>query len=264
MSDVTTCDGEAFDREASDATGAGRSAAPVGGRRARVSGSLPRFDDAEPVTVVLVRHGQTTMTVSRGYSGSSEPGPPLDETGRGQARAAAELVARIGHELWPDVAPPTELLASPMVRTQETAGLVGARLGLPFELEPAFREAHFGQWQGLTSEQIEARWPGLLEPWHTTGKVVPPGGESIEAVGVRVHAGLEALRAGQARTVVVVSHAVAIRAALGVTLHADPGTWSRLRVSPASVSILRLFPDGRDEVAVAGMPSEVVGPVDTG
>lgn len=262
MSDGTTGSGEAVGAEQRDPAGAGRSAAPARGRGGRPSGALPRFDDAVPVTVVLVRHGQTAMTVSRGYSGSSEPGPPLDEHGRAQARAAAALVARIGHRLWPDVAPPSELLASPMVRTQETAAVVAARLGLPVEVEPAFREADFGRWQGLTAEQIEAGWPGMLEPWHTTGRVVPPGGESIEAVGTRVRAGLEGLRGGPERTVVVVSHAVAIRAALGVTLGADPGTWSHLRVAPASLSILRLFPDGRDEVAVAGMPSEVVGLLD--
>ena len=207
--------------------------------------------------MVLVRHGQTTMTVSRGYSGSSEPGPSLDERGRQQAAAAAALVHRVGRDLWGDIDYPSEIVASPMVRTQETAAVVADRLGLAVRTEEAFREAHFGHWQGLTSEQIEEQWPGLLEPWHTTGRVRPPGGgESIEDVGVRLRAGLDALRAGGSRTVVVVSHAVAIRAALGVTLGADPGTWSQLRVAPASVSIIRLFEDKRDEVAVAGAPSE--------
>ncbi len=244
--------------DASDPTGSGTSAVPPArARRARPSGASPRFDDDEPVTVVLVRHGQTTMTVSRGYSGSSEPGPPLDEHGRAQAAAAAALVERIGRDLWGDIPFPAEVVASPMVRTQETAAVVAARLGLPVRTDAAFQEADFGRWQGLTSEQIEERWPGQLEPWHTDGRVRPPGGESIEDVGVRLRAGLDALRAGGGdRTVVVVSHAVAIRAALGVTMGADPGTWSRLRVAPASVSIVRLFADGRDEIAVAGAPSE--------
>ena len=64
-----------------------------------VSGKGVRFDDETPVTVVLVRHGQTEMTVARGYSGSGEPGPSLDETGRAQARDAAALVHRIGSDL---------------------------------------------------------------------------------------------------------------------------------------------------------------------
>ncbi|MDC7122349.1 bifunctional RNase H/acid phosphatase [Cellulomonas fimi] len=235
-------------------TGAGD---PGSGRAPRPSGAGVRFDEEKPVTVVLVRHGQTAMTVSRGYSGSSEPGPPLDEHGQQQARAAAVLVDRIGHDLWGDIEYPSEIIASPMVRTQQTAGIIAERLKLPVETVDLVKEADFGEWQGLTAEQIEERWPGELEPWHTRGDVRPPGGESIADVGVRLQQVFDDLLAeGRGRTVVVVSHAVAIRAALGVAMGAQPGSWSQLRVAPASVSIVRLFADKRHEIAVVGVPSE--------
>lgn len=230
---------------------------PGSGRVPRVSGAGVRFDDERPVTLVLVRHGQTAMTVSRGYSGSSEPGPPLDEHGRAQARSAAALVERVGRDLWGDIAYPTEVLASPMVRTQETAGIVAQRLGLPVQTEDRVKEADFGAWQGLTAAEIEERWPGMLEPWHTQATVRPPGGESIVDVGDRLRSLYDDLLGTErGRTVVVVSHAVAIRAALGVAMGAAPGSWSQLRVAPASVSIVRLFADRRHEIAVAGAPSE--------
>lgn len=236
------------------ATGAGD---PGSGRAPRPSGAGVRFDEEKPVTVVLVRHGQTAMTVSRGYSGSSEPGPPLDEHGQQQARAAAVLVDRIGHDLWGDIEYPSEIIASPMVRTQETAAIIAERLKLPVETVDLVKEADFGEWQGLTAEQIEERWPGELEPWHTRGDVRPPGGESIADVGVRLQQVFDDLLAdGRGWTVVVVSHAVAIRAALGVAMGAQPGSWSQLRVAPASVSIVRLFADKRHEIAVVGVPSE--------
>lgn len=230
---------------------------PAPARASRPSGAAVRFDDAQPVTVILVRHGETEMTVSRGYSGSSEPGPSLTARGREQAAAAGALVRRVGQDLWGDVPYPTELIASPMVRTQETAGIIGAALGLTPRVDATFQEADFGAWQGLTAEQIEERWPGQLEPWHTRADVRPERGESIADVGQRIGAGLDGLlAAGTDRTVVVVSHAVSIRAALGRTMGAQPGSWSQLRVAPASVSIIRLFEDERDEVAVAGAPSE--------
>ena len=230
---------------------------PGTGRAPRPSGSGVRFDDDLPVTVVLVRHGETAMTVARGYSGSGEPGPPLNEHGRRQAEAAAALVDRVGRDVWGDIAYPGEVIASPMVRTQETAGIVAGRLGLPVRVDERVREADFGAWQGLTAEQIEERWPGQLEPWHTRADVRPPGGESIQDVGVRLAQVYDELLAGSpGRTVVVVSHAVAIRAALGVAMGANPGSWSQLRVAPASVSIVRLFADRRHEIAVAGAPSE--------
>ncbi|WP_426592318.1 histidine phosphatase family protein [Cellulomonas sp. McL0617] len=230
---------------------------PPAGLAPRPSGAGVRFDEEQPVTVVLVRHGQTTMTVARGYSGSGEPGPPLDGTGIRQANDAADLVDRVGRDLWGDIRYPNLVIASPMVRTQMTGAIIAERLGLPVRTDATFQEADFGEWQGLTAEQIEERWPGQLEPWHTAANVRPPGGESIEDVGVRLRRGLDALLAeGVDRTVVVVSHAVSIRAALGVTMGAQPSSWSQLRVAPASVSIIRLFEDRRDEVAVAGAPSE--------
>ena len=223
----------------------------------RPSGTPIRFDADEPVTVVLVRHGQTPLTVSKAYSGSSEPGPSLTDLGRAQAGRAAELVHRVGRDLWGDVPYPSQLIASPMVRTQETAEVIGSRLGLEVTTEPLVAECDFGAWQGLTAAEIEARWPGELRRWHEDASVRAPGGESIEDVGNRMRAGLAAIRdAGVDRTVVVVSHSVSVRAAVGVAIGAQSSAWARIRVAPASVSIVRLFRDGTSEVSVVGCPSE--------
>ena len=123
--------------------------------------------------------------------------------------------------------------------------------------EPLVAECDFGEWQGLTAVEIEARWPGELRRWHEDASVRAPGGESIEDVGNRMRAGLAAIRdAGVDRTVVVVSHSVSVRAAVGVAIGAQSSSWARIRVAPASVSIIRLFPDGTSEVSVVGCPSE--------
>lgn len=227
-------------------------------RTRRPSGAAMRFDDEEPLTVVLVRHGETAMTASKAYSGSGVPGPSLTATGRIQAAQAADLVFRVGRDVWDDVPHPSKLVASPMVRAQETAAALGRRLGLPVETDAAFAEGDFGAWEGLTADQIEAGWPGQLKRWHVDTSFAMPGGESIEGVGRRVGAGLAGLLAGGVdRTVVVVSHSVAIRAAIGVTLGAPSSVWASVRVAPASLSILRLWADGEREVAVVGMPTDV-------
>ena len=221
------------------------------------SGAPIRFDGVQPVTVVLVRHGETPLTVSKAYSGSSVPGPALTDRGREQAARAAELVYRIGRDMWGDVPDPSSLLASPMTRTQETARVLGRRLDLPVRTEPLFAECDFGKWEGLTAAQIEQRWPGDLRRWHDDASFQAPGGESIEEVGVRMRAGLEAVRAsGVGRTVVVVTHSVSVRSAVGVAIGANSSAWARIRVAPASVSIIRLWADGTSEVTVVGAPSE--------
>lgn len=213
------------------------------------------MDHDDAMTLVVVRHGQTPMTVSGAYSGSSVPGPSLTSAGRVQAAQAADLVARIGRSAWPELAHPGTLIASPMVRTRETAAAVGRRLGVPVEIEPALAEADFGAWEGLTAAEIELRWPGHLGRWHLEPELRAPDGESMVDVGARVRPVLDALIAGgPGRTVVAVTHSVTTRVAVGLVLGAPSTSWSRIRVGPATVSILRLRPAGDHEVRVVGMP----------
>jgi probable phosphoglycerate mutase len=256
-----------------DHTPADGAAEPLGGRAAeppddgpsagaspapRPSGAAMRFDDTEPLTVLLVRHGETDLTLTRALSGSSVPGPPLTGSGRVQAAKAADLVHRVGRAVWPDLRYPSHVVASPMVRTQETAAAIGRRIGQHVHTDPAFAEVDFGEWEGLGVTDVEDRWPGRLRRWYEDPTVAAPGGESMIAVGRRVEEGLTALlEAGTARTVVVVSHAMAIRAAVGVSLGVPAHAWPWLRVLPASVSVVRWWPDGMREAVTIGMPTDL-------
>ena len=224
-------------------------------RASRPSGAAMRFDGVPPATIVLVRHGETALTVSRELSGSSVPGPPLSAAGRVQAAQAADAVHRIGRESWPDLPYPSRVLASPMVRTQETAAAIGRRIGQHVEPEPAFAEAHFGDWEGLSTEVVEARWPGQLQRFYTDPGFAVPGGESMADIGVRVEAALTEVAAqGTDATPVVVSHVMAIRAALGITMGLPPAAWTWQRILPTSLSVVRFWPDGMRELVAAGVP----------
>ncbi|HWK91062.1 MAG TPA: histidine phosphatase family protein [Luteimicrobium sp.] len=224
----------------------------------RPSGVTVRFDDAEPLTVVLVRHGVTEMTVAGAFSGSGEPGPSLTAAGRVQAAQAADLVHRIGRTAWTDLPRASAVVASPIVRTQETAAAVGRRLGVPVRTDARFAEIHFGAYEGLRFPDVEERGPGWLERFYRGGDVAAPGGESLADVGERVWDGLRALRdEGTGRTVVVVTHAMAVRAAVGRAFGSPPAQWTKIRITPASVTILRLWPDGETEATVVGCPPDL-------
>ncbi|MBD5787982.1 histidine phosphatase family protein [Cellulosimicrobium terreum] len=228
------------------------------------SGAAVRFDAAPALTVVLVRHGQTALTVAGAFSGSSVPGPSLTARGRTQAAQAADLAFRIGRSAWSDLPRPSTLVASPLVRAQETARALGRRLGLPVTTDARFAEVDFGAWEGLTAGVVDERWPGLRQQWYESGTVAAPGGESAADVGARVRDGLHDLVGAQlsgappdGRTVVVVGHAVQVRAAIGVAVQAPPSQWSRFRVPPGSVSILRLWADGSSELVALGVPGDL-------
>src|SRR4029079_3482461 len=99
-------------------------------------------------TILLARHGETDWNVERRVQGHSDT--PLNDTGRGQARALAEELAG---------EPIDAVYSSDLVRAHETARLVAEQRGLDVTAIRDLREKHFGTWEGLTDVEIHDRFP---------------------------------------------------------------------------------------------------------
>ena len=164
-------------------------------------------------TLVLIRHGQTDWNVERRWQGQADP--PLNDKGREQARHVAHFHRQYGL---------AALYSSDLRRALETAEIVGVEMGLPIKPEPRLREIHLGQWQGMLSGEIQARYPDEFRLWHASPlSVQPPGGERVLVLAARV---LEAVNdiivRHHKQRVGVVSHelpiAVAICRAAGLGL----------------------------------------------
>ena len=143
----------------------------------------------------LVRHGETDWNRARRIQGSTDI--PLNDLGRAQAREAGGLLARRRFDA---------VVASPLSRAAETGAIIAVRLGLaPPELAPEVSERRYGDAEGLTGEQVEARFP--------PGTPVP-GRESRGALVGRVLPALAtiAARYGDGASVVVATHGAVIRA----------------------------------------------------
>ena len=119
-------------------------------------------------------------------------------------------------------------VTSHLRRTHQTARAIRARLpgdGHPEPLaEPDLAEQHFGDWQGLTHDQLAERRNGQWHRfWHAPAVEAPPGGESFVQVVERVAAVIARLsREHAGRDIVAVTHGGTIRAALAVALDLDP------------------------------------------
>jgi broad specificity phosphatase PhoE len=102
---------------------------------------------------------------------------------------------------------------SPLERARATAEAVAKPHRLEPRIAPAFREMAFGQWEGLTREELAVRFPEPTRVWVTTPhRATPPGGETLALVAERVGAGLEELRrAHEGAAVALVTHAIVIR-----------------------------------------------------
>ncbi|MET7420990.1 bifunctional RNase H/acid phosphatase [Dactylosporangium sp. NPDC005555] len=189
-----------------------------------------------PLRMILVRHGETSYTVEKRYSGRSDI--PLSDRGRDQAARAAGRVRVVA----PDLA---AVVSSPLRRCQETAAAIVAGGDIEVVVEQDLVECDFGEWDGMTFGEVRAAYPGELDRWLASPLVAPPGGESLQQVAIRVRRALRRLQqqyAGQ--QIAVVSHVTPIKSMLRDALAAGDAFMYRLYLDPAGVSIVDSWPDG--------------------
>jgi len=199
--------------------------------RARTAWTAAR---GEPAVTLLLRHGQTPMSVQKRYAGRSDA--PLTDTGVAQAAAAAKRLAPAGI---------AAIVASPLKRTVQTAEQVAAVTGLPVVTEDGFRETDFGAWEGLTFAEVRERWPSEMTAWLADPEVAPPGGESFAEVSERVTAALHRVRAGRTgQRILVVSHVTPIKTLVAAALLAPPAALYRMHLDVAALCEIDWYADG--------------------
>lgn len=181
--------------------------------------------------LICVRHGRTAWNADKRFQGHVDI--PLDDEGRAQATALASLLRdqRI------DAA-----VSSDLARAAETARIVlGARDLVP-RLDPDWREMRFGDWEGLTWEQILAANP-QLDPANETAvkEYAPAGGESFDALCARVGRAAERAADGVADDgiVLVATHAGPLHALLSVLLGDAERAALKVRFLTASITRFR-------------------------
>ena len=206
-------------------------------------------DLGEPTTFVLVRHGVTPLTREKRFSGFGGADPALTAEGEQQvADAAAFLSDHEQHAALGRYAPFTRvdaIVASPLLRTQQTAEALSAKLGLPIETDDGVRECGFGEWDGLTYAEVSERWPDELAAWLASSAHAPPGGESFDAVFARVSAARAALAERyRGKTVAIATHVTPIKSFVRDVLGAPATALYRMELAAASISVVQWYADG--------------------
>jgi broad specificity phosphatase PhoE len=185
---------------------------------------------------LLVRHAHCDP-VGHAIAGRA-PGVHLNARGKAEADA-------LGARLSPLAV--TAVYSSPLERALETAAPLAQRHGLPVEPAPGLLEIDFGQWTGKTLAQLDE-----LSEWKDfnafRGGARIPGGESTAEVLARALAELDRignLHSGPRELVAVVSHGDVLRAVIAHFLGVPTDLFQRIELSPASVSVVALEPQGR-------------------
>lgn len=228
---------EAMDAAAELPSRSDASVTPVAGETAAPPGWTGATGAA--TRLLLLRHGQTELSVQRRYSGRGNP--PLTTLGRQQAEAAAVFLGSRGGV--------AAVVSSPLQRCQNTAAAAAKRLGLDVTVDDDLIETDFGEWEGLTFSEAADRDPELHRRWLRDTSTKPPDGESFDDVNRRVMGARDRIVGDHAgSTVLLVSHVTPIKMLLREALDAGPGILYRLHLDLASLSIAEFYPDGASSV----------------
>ncbi len=181
--------------------------------------------------LILVRHGQTEWNAGGRYQGQSNVA--LSDTGRKQAKFLAERFP---------VKPLDAIYTSDLDRAKETAECVGEKLGVSVRPEKAFRELSFGDWEGLTYQEISSRWPKEAEKLFTApDELVIPHGETFQELQKRALDKIQLLYKNHIdQTVAVFAHGAINKTILAGLMHIPLHYLWSLRQDNTAVNILRL------------------------
>ena len=205
---------------------------------------------AEATTLIMVRHGRTALTESRKISGGDGENPDLSELGLQDASEVATELARVGTSgAFGFLERPVGVVHSPIKRAAQTASLIAKKLDAELFEIADLREISFGEWDGLTNEELFVAHEQQYQSWRGSYEVAPPGGESLKDFDVRVNTALDVvLERFAGKTVVVVAHVMPIRGLLRIANASDIAGYWRVNLGPASISIARFW--GREAAEV--------------
>ncbi len=148
--------------------------------------------------VILARHGETEWNVNEVFRGRIDV--DLDETGMKQAQLLAEYLrsSRIA-----------AIYSSPLKRALRMAKMVARHHGLEVAVAPGLIDFDYGEWQGLSHQEVKDKYAGLYTQWvENPHRVRMPAGESLNGVRRRAMGVVREVIAKHAGTVVLVSHRV--------------------------------------------------------
>ena len=197
-----------------------------------------------PTLVLFVRHGQTPTT-GKVLPGRA-PGLHLADRGHEQAGQVADRIAALQSPKRKVAA----VYASPLERTRETAAPIAKALGLRVRRSAALLEADFGAWTGAELKKLYK-----LPEWRTVQRSPSsfrfPSGESFVEMQARICGAIDRLRADHpGETVVAVSHADPIKAAVAHAMGTHLDLFQRIVISTCSVSAVLYSVDGPVVLAV--------------
>ncbi len=148
--------------------------------------------------IILARHGETDWNAGEIFRGRVDV--ELNETGVKQAELLAEYLSGIEIEA---------VYTSPLKRALKTAGIIAGNHRVGVMVTHALIDLDFGEWQGLSHQEVKAKYPGLYTEWvNHPERASLPAGEGLNDVRERAVSLVEGVVAQYKGRVIMVSHRV--------------------------------------------------------
>lgn len=178
--------------------------------------------------IILARHGHVDWISPERFRGRAEL--PLSKLGERQADALGQRVA----QSWK----PDAIYTSPLSRCVRTGEAIARVTGVRPEVIDGLADTHYGQWQGLTHDEVRAHWPDELRTWfHAPDMTLIPEGETLADVLVRAMKVLQVVRRKHSgQTVVLVGHDSINRVLLLHCLGLPLARYWRIKQEPCCVN----------------------------
>lgn len=186
--------------------------------------------------LLLTRHGQTDWNIARRYQGHSDT--DLNKVGIHQAE---QLAKRLSNETL------HAIYSSDLTRALDTANRIQS-LQLTAKTvvtDTRWRELSFGNWEGMTYEEMSAHSPDLFDAWMKDSlNISTPAGETHKQLAERVRAAFDEIKAHhKGETILIVGHSGSMQTLLALTLGVDLSRYWQFRISQASLSELTVYED---------------------
>lgn len=187
------------------------------------------------IKLILVRHGETDWNAAQRFQGHSDV--PLNMKGQQQAAAIAQRLA--GEEIH-------TIYTSDLRRAMDSAEAIAEHHAAEIIAESRLREGDFGQWEGLTYAEIEARDPEAVAAWHADLlNFAPPDGETPLQMANRIASFLEEIKVRHAdETLLLVAHGGSLQILICKLLDIPIGKFWQFSLSHCSYSSISFFEHG--------------------
>lgn len=192
----------------------------------------------------LIRHGHNDHLAKSLLAGRLA-NVHLNDHGRAEAARLAETLAASGIQ---------RIISSPLERAFETAEPTAKKLGLKIEISPEILEINFGDWTGKSMQELdlEPSWKSFNS--YRSGTRIPNGETMLEAQSRMVTFIEQLRRSNPSQTVALFSHGDPIKSVFAYYLGIPLDLFTRIEISPASYSILRLEDWGPQVLAINRLP----------